>query len=268
MTVQVANTYSGIDGMGDLLGLAGQWLSQDCTDTPTCGGADLDNDADVTVTDFAVLVHNWLLDEDLQLHLKFDETDGTTAVDSSLYDRHGTLTNGPVWSSGHSGGALSFDGIDDYVQVSGYYGITGTASRTCCAWVRPSAVSCEILSWGADPTGAKWTVRINEDGALRAQVNGGYIYGTTVLTDGQWHHVALTLSDDGSPNISEALLYVDGVPDAVAVASPYAVNTGNTNEVHVGVYYGLLRYFNGLIDDVRIYDRALSAQEIQDIAAP
>jgi hypothetical protein len=60
MTIHVANVYSGVNGLVDLLGFAGHWLMADCADTPACGGADLDGDNDVTLLDFAVLASNWL----------------------------------------------------------------------------------------------------------------------------------------------------------------------------------------------------------------
>jgi endoglucanase len=267
MNIQVANIYSGVAGTDDLLGLASHWLSSGCTDVPACGGADLDGDADVDLDDFAQLAFNWLADETLQLYLKFNETSGSTAGDNSIYSRSGLLVNNPTWSSGGvTGGALSFDGTDDYVVISGYKGVTGTASRTCCAWIKPEAVSGEIVGWGPDTEGAKWIVRVNDNGTLRAEVNGGAIYGTTVLTDGSWHHIAVVLENDGSPDISEAKLYVDGVLETTGTTSPHLVNTGSSEDVRIGVHYSLLRYFKGLIDDVMIYNRSLSATEITGLA--
>ncbi|MBP8606361.1 MAG: alginate lyase family protein [Phycisphaerae bacterium] len=267
MTIQVANTFSGTQGLDDLLGLASQWLAIDCLDTPACRGADLDSDFDVTVTDLAVLAHNWLGNEDLQLHLKFDETSGNTAYDSSLYWRAGTLVNNPVWSAGYSGGALNYDGVDDYVQVTGYKGVTGTASRTCTAWIKTTTPSSQIISWGATLTGEKWMFRVNEDGTLRAEVHGGYIYGTTPVADGNWHHVAVVLTDDGSPNINEAVLYIDGLPETTlggVAACP--VNTAAAADVKVGVNTPGTVFFKGLMDEVRIYDTVLTQQEVQQIA--
>jgi hypothetical protein len=62
MTIQVANTYSGVRGIEDLAGLVEHWLMTDCADIPACGGADLDGDTNVTFSDFSVLAHNWLAD--------------------------------------------------------------------------------------------------------------------------------------------------------------------------------------------------------------
>ena len=60
LNIEVLNTYSGVRGIEDLAGLAGEWLSVDCTDSPACGGADLDDDTDVTLSDLAIFAGNWL----------------------------------------------------------------------------------------------------------------------------------------------------------------------------------------------------------------
>jgi len=109
--------------------------------------------------------------------------------------------------------------------------------------------------------------RVNEDGTLRAEVHGGYIYGTTPVADGNWHHVAVVLTDDGSPNINEAVLYIDGLPETTlggVAACP--VNTAAAADVKVGVNTPGTVFFKGLMDEVRIYDTVLTQQEVQQIA--
>ena len=151
----------------------------------------------------------------------------------------------------------------------GYKGITGSASRTCCAWIKTTAVSREILTWGSEPSsGARWIVRVNEGGQLRAEVQGGNIIGTTPINDGDWHHIAVVLEDDGSADITEARLYVDGWPEAISASVDEPVRTSldaAARNVRIGAY-GTGRCFQGLIDEVRIYDVALSGQEIQSLS--
>jgi hypothetical protein len=262
LTIQVANLYSGVHGTDDLLSLAAQWLMLDCG---ACDGADLDGDTDVTMTDFSILARNWLADEALQLHLKFDETSGDTARDSSIYWRAGSLIDGPVWDTGHFSGALSLDGVDDYVKIPGCKGITGTAARTCTAWIKTAQPTGEILTWGEDYPGGRWVIRLNEGGQLRAEVQGGNIIGTTLINDGSWHHIAVVLEDDGHPDITEARLYVDGSLETISASADEPVNTGSYQDVQIGMYYVGKRWFNGLIDDVRIYSTSFTDVQIQEL---
>lgn len=266
MRITVSNIYSGTQGMDDLLGFASQWLMVDCEDIPGCGGADLDDDAAVTGLDFSILARNWQGDETLQLYLRFDETSGTTAEDDSIYQRNGLLVNGPVWSSGIVNGALSFDGANDYVRVHGYNGITGMASRTCAAWIKTTKAGSQILNWGSTQVGQKWTLRVNDDGTFRTEISNGYCYGTTSINDGAWHHVAVVLANDGSPDISEAVLYVDGVRESAGGVLSCPVNTSGANEVKIGVdISGINSFFAGLMDDVYIFNIALSEAQIKDL---
>lgn len=269
----IAGDIAGLYGVAidDLHVFVQQWLMDDCTlDNAFCGGADINTSGVVDLADFAALASRWPKEIDISIpmrgHWALDDAAGTVASDSSGNLRDGVLVNGPVWTSfGQVNGALQFDGVNDQVRITGYKGIAGTASRTCCAWIKPSAVTGEILTWGTDTAGARWIVRVNENGTLRAEVSSGYIYGTTVLTDGGWHHIAVALNDDGSPDISEAGLYVDGRLEPTGAVTPRAVNTGTTEDVRIGFYPGQSRYFNGLIDDVRLYGTALSGAQIEEL---
>ena len=203
------------------------------------------------------------------LHWKLDETTGTVAPDDSANAYDGTLVNmdDSDWVAGVDGNALDFDGVDDYVEITGYKGITGVQARTCSAWIKTNQVSGEIMTWGSHASnGGLWIIRVNEAGQLRTEVKGGNINGSTLINDNAWHHIALVLEDDGSPDISEAQLYVDGQLEPISAVVDEPINTDFVENVHIGVYAPFLRYFQGQIDDVRIYDRALSEAEIVEIA--
>ena len=203
----------------------------------------------------------------LEARWMFNETDGVT-VNDTMGLHPGTIYNMQDTTRvfGREGNAINFDGVDDYIQISDYKGITGTASRTCAAWIKTTKTPGEIISWGEGAIGGKWIVRVNETGSLRVEVQGGYVYGTTPINDGSWHHVAVVLEDDGSSNISEARLYVDGQPETFAEVLPCEVNTSVAQDVRIGAFYAGPRYFRGLIDDVRIYSRALGEDEIAAMA--
>ena len=161
---------------------------------------------------------------------------------------------------------LWFDGTDDYVEITGYKGITGKSSRTISAWIRTTKAPGEIITWGDHSPGGKWIVRVNESGALRAEVQGGYIYGTTAINNNRCHHVAVVLDSDGTPDISEVSLYVDGQLETISGVADEPIDTATDQNVAIGVYTTLpSRYFEGFISDVRIYDRALSGPEIYQL---
>ncbi len=200
---------------------------------------------------------------------QFNDPGDTTADDASDNGYDGTLTNMDIssWTLGKQCTGLAFDGVDDYVEIPGFKGITGQNSRTCTAWIKTSTTSGEILTWGQEYNGGRWIIRVNEGGQLRAEVQGGNIIGSTLINDGTWHHIAVVLENDNSPAIEEAKLYVDGQLEIISASVTEPINTGFAENVLIGTYFAANnpRWFNGLIDEVRIYGRAVNAGEIQDM---
>lgn len=208
--------------------------------------------------------------EDPVAYWTFNESSGTIAMDTSPQRYDGTLKNmtGNEWTLGKACHGLEFDGIDDYVEPSGFMGIPGGAGRTCSAWIKTTKAGCEILGWGSLQTGRKWVLRVDDAGTLRAEVWGGYVRGTKVINDGTWHHVAVTFFSDGTPNIAETLLYVDGAADPVALSSACAVDTDYVHTLSIGSFRGpVMSFYDGIMDDVRIYARALSGADIWELYA-
>jgi len=98
----------------------------------------------------------------------------------------------------------------------------------------------------------------------RVEVNGGYIVGNTAVTDGQWHHVACTWQDDGSPNVTDVRLYVDGEFDGNSSKQGKAINTEGWRELTVGKDHSN-RTVNGFIDEFMLFGRALNDNDIKGI---
>ena len=88
---------------------------------------------------------------------------------------------------------------------------------------------------------------------------------TTSLTDDTWHHVAVTWEPGADNLLSHAKFYVDGVEETISSIADTTISTGPAENVNIGCFLGS-NCFQGLIDDVRIYDRTLSETEIQEIA--
>ncbi len=153
--------------------------------------------------------------------------------------------------------------------MPGTKGVTGLAPRTVAAWIKTSTTG-EVVTWGTASAGEKWVFRVQDtngqDGAIRVEVGGGYIVGKTDVRDDVWHHVAAVL-EEGDSDVSDVKLYVDGVEETpYSAVSPETINTASGADVKIGVFSGSNRYFNGLIDDVRIYNRALSPEESAALA--
>jgi hypothetical protein len=259
--------------LGDLVILSNHWL---ITGESCC---DINQDSYVDLKDFALFSHYWNPNpqppELLQGYWMFDEGIGTTALDSSGLGNHGTII-GAIWTaSGKFGAALEFDGTDDYVEINGYKGVLGTQSRTVTAWVKTGADRhMDIIFWGNNSMGEQWLFsttgvgsRSEPTGVLRLNVSSGYIIGSKRVTNDQWHHIDAVLENDGLVDVSDVTLYVDGEPDAITKVVPQAIHTTIGTNVKIGASSdGTSRFFEGSIDNVRVYERALSGTEIRDMS--
>lgn len=194
---------------------------------------------------------------------KFDETSGKTAADSSKFARKGTLKGGLSFDKdsvdGRTGKALRLGGRDDYVEIANYKGVTGTRPRTVSAWIKTTEDRGEITSWGAEDYGKMWIY-----GYIRGRIgvtpSGGYLYINAATDDDRWHHVAVVVRQAELPNLHDDVIhYLDGTPAEIhdiGLLDLWPVQTGKDLDVRIG------RRFKGLLDDVRIYDRALSDEEV------
>jgi hypothetical protein len=182
------------------------------------------------------------------------------------------------WTAGHINNALQFDGINDYVQITDYKGITGSHARTCAAWIKAtsSGQSQIAISWGGPDPAQTWyfggIFTAPNTTELAIGIGGSsYIKCSAAPFDDQWHHLAVVLPDDGSPITSEIKLYMDGQlrTDTTIVNGNTTVNTSGIRDVYLGVYTGgstPTMFFKGLLDDVRIYNYVLSDTEIAILA--
>ncbi len=194
---------------------------------------------------------------------RFEETTGSTAADSSGHKRDGTLQGGISFDKnsvpGKAGKALRFDAKDAMVEVKDYKGIGGTRPRTVAAWIKTTSAQGEIVSWGKKDFGQMFTF-----GYIRGRVgvtpNGGYLYMNAETHDDKWHHVAVVVQKAELPNLHDNVtLYLDGAIAEIhdiGLLDLWPIQTGQDLPVRIG------RGFKGLLDDLRIYDRALSDEEI------
>jgi hypothetical protein len=247
-----------------------RWLEPGCGGPSWCEGADRTGDGLVDAEDFAVFATDNWLEFGLKGYWRFNDSpfDGS-AFDSSGYIREGSLTDDANFvPDPERGQVLSLDGDGDYVQITGYKGVTDLTTRTVSAWINTEmAGTGDIVSWGEEATGKTWLLYINSVGGLRMGIKGGYIQTTSLdLRDGTWHHVA-TVLPMGYINVADVELYVDGVKMTSTESSSLTIDTVSMLDVKIGILEDSQnRYFDGLIDDVRIYNRALNGGEIAALA--
>lgn len=197
----------------------------------------------------------------------FDESAGSVAADSSGNGNEGTLQGNPVWqpSGGKSKGALLFDGDGDYVRVGNKPIFDIAGEITIAAWIKVNRFDKD---WQAIVTkgDSAWRLQRNQNKdslefactGLKIPGNSPYggLYGQKGINDGQWHHAV------GVYDGNKMYLYVDGVLDTSQAASG-GIDT-NDQPVYIGENSEMAnRFWNGLIDDVRIYNYALDESQVK-----
>ncbi len=191
------------------------------------------------------------------------------ALDTSGNERHGTLNGSPTFGPGVFGQALEFQDNPDYVTIDGYKGVLGTHAFSITAWVKtanPANIE-QIVHWGAHVGGQRVEFRINSN-RLRISHGDGNVQGNTDLIDGEWHHVAVTVIDNATASSGDVTFYVDGEDDTMESTDldGWDIVANATLDVTIGWRPTQQdRPFIGSIDDVRIYDKVLTQEEIQAI---
>jgi len=216
-------------------------------------------------------------------HWKLDESTGTTAVESEQgFD--GSLSGSPTWSptEGQVAGALAFNGTSGAVAACSLddcsNALDDLAAMTVTAWIRPNSMgqngTARIALKGASDSSTGWRIEFNGTNAIQFSIRGDTSDAsfTTIddaiqMTPTAWQHLAVTW--DGVSTPAGIRIFIDGVESSYAntdqdggsmaisdAADPLVIgNSGPAGN----------RAFDGLIDDVRIYSRVLSASEVQNL---
>jgi hypothetical protein len=199
-------------------------------------------------------------------HWKLDETSGALASDSSDYLHDGTLVNSPVWtSSGKIGGAVSFDGSNNIVIDNVAVNKNPGGANTVAFWMKWNG-SYTQMPFGWDGAYDLFF----QSNAFGVNTGEGNILGisTSGLSIGEWIHVAV-IFPNGVPDTSNTKIYIDGVSQSVTsqLGSTTSSRTA-TEKIFISGWgiNGSYR-FDGDIDDFRIYNRALTSNEVADLAA-
>ena len=210
----------------------------------------------------------------------FDEGAGTTANDASGSGNPGTLVNNPAWTTGKINGALSFNGVNNYVSTPSL-NLAGTRSVTVALWVNRTYSKAgghtlfeSSANYNNSTTGFGFfpdDTSVCSSGGMMVGLQGNAGYNLKCYaqpTSGVWHHL-VTVLDKSQSAANEVSLYVDGVLQTAQAQSYSSANTNNfgVNPLYLMSRGGSLSYSAGLIDDFRIYNRALSVAEVQQLYA-
>jgi hypothetical protein len=203
----------------------------------------------------------------------FDEASGTLATDSSGNNNTATLFNGVARDAGKYGGGLTFDGVNDHLSIpnSASLDVSG-AELTLSMWINPQALAGSdsvvlAKAWNATMSSPYYQYGLE---LLGGTVPVFYV-GTTggvqsasmgsALALNQWSNLAVVF------NGSHVQFYVNGALSTTLALS--ASITARGNALRLGADADIQQFFEGSLDDVRIYERALTQAEIQaDLATP
>ena len=183
---------------------------------------------------------------------------GTTVADASGIGNTGTAANATWTTAGKFGSALVFNGTSARVTINDSASLRLTTGMTLEAWVYPATASSawrDVIYKGND----NYYLEGHLDQCRRPAGGGtfmsGPLYGTSTLPMNTWSHLALTYDK------VTLRLYVNGVQVASAAATANIATSTNPLQIGGDSIYG--QYFNGRIDEVRVYNLALSAAQIQ-----
>ena len=160
-----------------------------------------------------------------------------------------------AWIGGKIGQALNFDGVNDYVDSAANVLNPTSVSLTASVWFKTSIVTQQILVAQLDGTGTgrSWLL-VGSTGVISSFLGGVSTLGTTALKANTWYHAVVTKKS------GVVTVYLNGVSDGSASQTIESA-TGITR---IGINKdGSTSPFGGLIDEVRVYNRALSPAEIK-----
>ncbi len=209
-------------------------------------------------------------------------------LDGDYQDASGNMRHGEVpadsaavfFLDGVTGQAIDLSRGDAYVRITGYQGIIADRTDPDNPAQNPFTVACwinttgngSLICWGGSdgaPVGGQYQNFRVDGGRLRSEHGDGRFRGAATVNDGEWHHVALAVNTGNMiPPVTR--IYVDGVQDSEGADTANAQNIWNiTAEADVTIGSRAShgdRFFEGAIDEARLYDRALSAEEIAGLA--
>ena len=185
---------------------------------------------------------------------------GTTWTDLSGSNNNGTLVNGVAYSP-TNGGVLNFDGVDDYVNTTNV--LYGKTKISMGGWIKRSTTGSTMSFGAVNGAAERAEIVMYSSGSLYGEISSSHLINgsKTVSNDTNWHHIMMVFDGSGATNTDRIKLYFDGanvgsltfsgtISSSIACSNNFTIGTRNTG------------FSQGLVGEVRIYDRALSSDEI------
>ncbi len=194
-----------------------------------------------------------------------DDGTGTSALDISGNSSTGTLTNGPTWTNGKVGKGVNFDGSDDYISIGDVSALNTSGSVSASAWIylnNTTGVKSIGGRWGTGASDHSYKIAVLS-GKFYIDVSGtgsgdNYRQSNTTLSTGTWYHVEGVYTAGSSATLD---VYVNGKLDNGTLTGtvPSSLFTG-ASTARIGT--DTTNYFNGVIDEFRVYNYARSQKQI------
>ncbi|MDP2703995.1 MAG: LamG-like jellyroll fold domain-containing protein [bacterium] len=198
-------------------------------------------------------------EEGLRAYWKLDESAGSVVHDFAGGGFRGAVFGAVPGASCRAGGCLSFDGAGDYVTFLDAAGLNLSSALTVSSWILPNTIPTSPDTGIVSKGGLRYALTYDASGEARFYIGDSTNRVQAPVSPGTWHHI-LGSFDGASPNRLMSL-YVDG--ELVATGTSAFSVTGASGDFLLGRYGS--SYFDGLLDDVRVYDRALTPLETQDL---
>jgi hypothetical protein len=181
------------------------------------------------------------------------------AIDASDNGHDGTVFGATLTADryGAANSAYRFDGINDYIRIPDSASLNFTGDFSISAFIRTTTVGRIVFSNMLEVSPHDgYSFRVSNSGAMYAMSGDVPLIGNTAITTGTWRHVAFTLAG------TTGRIYVDGVLDK---SGPCGVPTVFNGDQTIGASYTPFYFFNDGIDDVQVFNRALSSAEIAQL---
>ncbi len=198
---------------------------------------------------------------------------GLSLIDRSGRNAHGTLTNmggQDNWRASGSGVALNFDGTNDYVTASNRTGLSGNASYTLSAWVRVTAgTNGTVANAGGGASPFPLLFRVISPGSIWFSGGGTNCSRSGAFVAGVWTHLSVVYP---GTVVRDVLIYSNGrylgpVNEDNGVGTANVAINWTPTTLFLGSLGGTGTFLNGQLDDIRLYNRALTPNEILLLAS-